>query len=288
MAKRTEDAAAEAKTLQVYLREIAKFPRLTSAEERALGLRIQRDGDEQALRGLVESNLRFVVSYARHYRGLGVSFLDLVHEGNLGLIEAAARFDPSRNVKFITYAVWWVRQAIIHALSDQARAFAVPARLSAAAARFGRQLAELTEALGHAPSTAEIADGLDLTAGEADALLQIRGEDRSLSEPVGPGGDEGARELADVIPQQTVPPVEDELVRRTVAAKVRAALAELDPKEREVMELRYGLADGDGWTLQRIGDRLHLTRERVRQIESGARDKLRRGGKLGELRSCLN
>jgi RNA polymerase primary sigma factor len=288
VAGRSDNDGAEAKTLHAYLREIAGFPRLTPDEERELGVRIQRDGDEQALRRLVESNLRFVVSYARHYRGLGVPFVDLVHEGNLGLLEAAARFDPGRNVKFITYAVWWVRQAIMHALSDQTRVFAVPPKLSAIAARFSRQLAELTETLGHAPTAAEIAEDLDISAGQADALMRIRGEDRSLSEPVGGGAEGAERELADLLPQQTVPPVEEELVRRAFIERVRAALADLDPKEREVVALRYGLADGEPWTLQQIGNRMHLTRERIRQIESRAREKLRRSRKIGELRSHLN
>jgi RNA polymerase primary sigma factor len=288
VASRTEDSAAEAKTLQAYLREIAKFPRLSPEEERELGGRVRRDGDEEALRRLVESNLRFVVSYARHYRGLGVPFLDLIHEGNLGLIEAAARFDPGRNVKFITYAVWWIRQAIMRALSDQSRAFSMPTKLSAVAARFSRQLAELTDTLGHEPTTAEIADDMDISTGEADALMYLRGEDRSLSEPVGGGADDGERELADVLPQQGVPPVEEELVRRAFIEQVRAALGDLDPKEREVMALRYGLVDGEGWTLQQIGDRLRLSRERIRQIESRAREKLRRSRKIGELRSYLN
>jgi RNA polymerase primary sigma factor len=288
VASRTEDRAAEAKTLHAYLREIAQFPRLSPEDERELGKRIRRDGDELALRRLVESNLRFVVSYARHYRGLGVPFLDLIHEGNLGLIEAAARFDPGRNVKFITYAVWWIRQAIMRALSDQSRAFSMPTKLSAVAARFSRQLAELADTLGHAPTTAEIADDMDISTGEADALMYLRGEDRSLSEPVGGGADDGARELADVLPQQGVPPVEEELVRRAFIEQVRAALGDLDPKEREVMALRYGLVDGEGWTLQQIGDRLGLSRERIRQIESRAREKLRRSRKIGELRSYLN
>jgi RNA polymerase primary sigma factor len=285
---RSEDDPAETRTLQAYLREIARFPRLSPDEERALGTRIRRDGDEQALRRLVESNLRFVVSYARHYRGLGVPFLDLIHEGNLGLLEAAARFDPGRNVKFITYAVWWVRQAIMHALSEQTRAFSVPPKLSAIAARFSRQLAALTEVLGHAPSAAEIAEDLEISTGEADALMQIRGVDRSLSEPVGAGSEDGERELADLLPQQNVPPIEEELVRQAFIARIRAALADLDPKEREVIALRYGLADGESWTLQQIGDRLHLTRERIRQIESRAREKLRRSRKIGELMSRLN
>src|ERR671918_710793 len=126
-------------TLTAYLREIAKLPRLSVDEERELGTRIQRDRDESAVARLVESNLRFVVSYAKRYRGLGVSFLDLIHEGNLGLLEAARRFDPDRNVKFITYAVWWIRQAITHALSMQTRAFSLPQKLSATAARLTRE-----------------------------------------------------------------------------------------------------------------------------------------------------
>src|SRR5512133_1068716 len=121
----SRDQSADAQTLQAYLHEIARLPRLTAEQERELGRRIQEDKDEAALKRLVEANLRFVVSYAKRYRNLGVSFLDLIHEGNLGLLEAARRYDPSRNVKFITYAVWWIRQAIMHALSDQRRAFAL-------------------------------------------------------------------------------------------------------------------------------------------------------------------
>ena len=127
-------------SLAAYLRAIARLPRLSPEEERELGARIKAHGDEAAVRRLVEGNLRFVVSYAKRYRGLGVPFLDLIHDGNVGLMEAARRFDPDRNVKFITYAVWWIRQAITHALSGQTRAFTLPQKLSAVAARFGREL----------------------------------------------------------------------------------------------------------------------------------------------------
>src|SRR6185503_7871213 len=151
-----------------YLRDIAKLPRLTVIEERELGARIQRDRDEAAMASLVESNLRFVVSYAKRYRGLGVSFLDLIHEGNVGLIEAARRFDPSRNVKFITYAVWWVREALMHVLSEQIRAFSFPPKLF--------------------------------------AILHSAPVDVSLNEPVGAGAgdDRPARELADLLPQEQI------------------------------------------------------------------------------------
>src|SRR3954471_18786810 len=155
------EADAETDSLHAYLRGIAKLPRITADQERELARRIQ-DGDVAALRRLVEGNLRFVVSYVKRYRGLGVPFLDLIHEGNLGLMEAARRFDPDRQVKFITYAVWWVRQAVTHALSGQTRAFTLPQKLSSVAARFGREVSELTEQLQRSPTSEEIAHGLDI------------------------------------------------------------------------------------------------------------------------------
>ena len=247
MSRREEEGS----TLGAYLREIAKLPRLTPDEERALGFRIQIDRDEAALTQLVESNLRFVVSYAKRYRGLGVSFLDLIHEGNLGLIEAARRFDPSRNVKFITYAVWWVREAMMHLLSDQTRAFSFPPKL------FG--------ALHNAP------------------------DDVSLNEPIGDGtgrdgGERQGRELADLLAQDEIP-IEDEMIHQSDLDELASALSDLDGKEREVVRLRYGLDDDEEHTLQEIGERMHLSRERVRQIETRAKEKLRRSAKL---RSHLN
>jgi RNA polymerase primary sigma factor len=243
----------DASALSAYLREIAKLPRLTADEERALGQRIQDERDEAAITRLVEANLRFVVSYAKRYRGLGVSFLDLIHEGNLGLIEAAWRFDPSRNVKFITYAVWWVRESMMHVLADQTRAFSFPPKLF---------------------STLRRGPG--------------GGADVSLSEPVGRGaaGDEGSsRELGDLLEQDGVPAVVDEMIHQSDLDELAEALRDLDGKEREVVRLRFGLEDDEPRTLQEIGDRLHLSRERVRQIESRAKDKLRRSAKL---RSHLN
>ena len=234
VSRRDEDGSA----LGAYLREIAKLPRLTADEERALGARIQDDRDEAAMARLVEANLRFVVSYAKRYRGHGVSFLDLIHEGNLGLMEAARRFDPAHNVKFITYAVWWVRQSMMHVLADSTRAFSFPPKL------FGA-----------------------LHAGGPG------GEDVSLSETLG-----------DRLPLNQAL-VEAELIYQADLDELAAALQDLEGKEQEVVRLRYGLGDGEPQTLQEIGDRLHLSRERVRQIESRAKEKLRRSAKL---RSHLN
>jgi len=275
--------------LQAYLRAIARLPRLTADDERGLGERI-KTGDQEALRRLVEGNLRFVVSYAKRYRGLGVPFLDLIHEGNLGLMEAARRFESERNVKFITYAVWWVRQAIMHALSGQTRAFSLPQKLSGIAARFGREVAELTEQLERAPTTSEIADDLDISEADVDALRRIGSSDVSLSEHVGGArGETDGLELGDVIEQASVPPIEDELIHAAGVQRIRQALDELDEKEREVVTLRFGLdRDGEPRTLQEVGDSLGLSRERIRQIESRAKEKLRRSKRAGELRSYLN
>jgi RNA polymerase primary sigma factor len=280
------DLTPDAETLQAYLREIAKLPRLTQDEERNLGVRIQNDHDEDALKRLVESNLRFVVSYVKRYRGLGVGFLDLIHEGNIGLLEAARRFDPERNVKFITYAVWWIRQAVMHALSDQRRAIALPAKLSAVASRFGEEVSELATRLDHPPSADEIAEDLDISRSEAEALQFVAGEDVSLSDPV--GHDDDSRELGETLPQHSVPPAEEALLREALLAQVETALADLTPKERDVMALRFGLRGEEPMTLQEIGERFGVSRERVRQLEARAIGKLRRGTKAGELRSHLN
>jgi RNA polymerase primary sigma factor len=252
VSRRHAGSEDDASALSAYLREISKLPRLTVDEERTLGHRIKDARDQTAITRLVEANLRFVVSYAKRYRGLGVSFLDLIHEGNLGLIEAARRFDPSRNVKFITYAVWWVRESLMHVLADQTRAFSFPPKLFAA--------------LRRGPG------------GAADV---------SLSEPVhGHPADGGpSRELGDLLEQDGVPAIEEEMIHRADLDELAAALGDLDGKEREIVRLRFGLEDDQPRTLQEIGDRLNLSRERVRQIESRAKDKLRRSAKL---RSHLN
>ena len=281
-----EDAQADA--LQAYLRAISKLPRLTSEEEQEIGRRIQRDQDQEALRRLVEGNLRFVVSYAKRYRGLGVSFLDLIHEGNLGLMEAARRFDPERNVKFITYAVWWIRQALTHALSTQTRAFSLPQKVSGAAARLTREVAELTEQLERAPTPSEIAADTEMSEAEVAALMRLGARDVSLSDRLGVADNESGPEIGDLIESPSAP-IEDDLLRQSMVERVRAALSELDDKERAIVELRFGLdRDGEMRTLQEIGDALHLSRERIRQIEARAKEKLRRSKRANELRSYLN
>jgi RNA polymerase primary sigma factor len=271
-------------SLNAYIREIARFKQLTPDEEKELARCIQA-GDQQALNKMVESNLRFVVAYAKRYRGLGLHFLDLIHEGNLGLIEAAKRFDPERNVKFISYAVWWVRQAIFHALSEHARVFRLPQKTSSQVSRVEHARDKLQAENGRTPTSAELAQATDLTEAEVDNLLRMIGDDRSLSEGV---GEEGTLELGDTLEQDTVPGVELELMKSTFARHVQTMVDALDEKEREVLRLRFGLDGDEPRTLQEIGDALGLSRERIRQIESKAKEKLRRSREVQGLRGYLN
>jgi RNA polymerase primary sigma factor len=273
----------KAEALNLYFREISKFPRLTPEEEKSLARRIAQ-GDESAHRRLVECNLRFVVSYAKRYRGMGISYLDLIHEGNLGLMEAARRFDPERNVKFISYAVWWIRQSIVQVLSEHMRVFSVPSRMSRAFGKIEREFAEDGAKAG-TPAPEEVAASLDLSLGDVRTFLAISGRDVSLSESV---GDDGEIELGDRLEQETEPPVEIELIRKSFLRQIQDLLKELGPKESEVLRLRFGMDGEEPRTLQEIGDMLKLSRERVRQIENKAITKLRRSGNAQALRGFLN
>ena len=285
-ARRADEAAPRVAgdSLNAYIREIAKFKPLSASEEKELARRIQA-GDEEALTRLVEANLRFVVSYCKRYRGLGLSFLDLIHEGTLGLMEAARRFDPERNVKFISYAVWWVRQAIFHALSEQHRIFRLPAKLSGQVSKVGSARDFLAAELDRAPTTAELAKKTDLSEHEVENALKVTGDDLSLSTAV---GEDGTLELGDIIEQDTVPSVERELMRTSFEEQIRRLVSELDEKERQVISMRFGLDGEDPRTLQEIGEAMGLSRERIRQIESKAKEKLRRNQRASGLRGALN
>jgi RNA polymerase primary sigma factor len=271
-------------SLQAYIREISRFKPLSADDEKVLGRRIQK-GDQDALQRLVESNLRFVVSYAKRYRGLGLSFLDLIHEGTLGLIEAAKRFDPDRNVKFISYAVWWIRQAIFHALSEQTRAFRLPPKLSGMISKVVLARQQLAVQLERPPTAAELAAKTELSEAQVTDLLQVAGEDLSLSSAV---GEDGSLELGDTLEQDTIPSVELEMIRTSTEKQIRAMVAELDDKEREVIQMRFGLDGEEPRTLQEIGDALGVSRERIRQIESRAKEKLRRSQRAQGMRGELN
>jgi RNA polymerase primary sigma factor len=271
-------------SLNIYIRDIARFKPLTPDDEKVLGRRIQA-GDQEALKRLVESNLRFVVHYAKRYRGLGLAYMDLIHEGSLGLMEAAKRFDPERNVKFISYAVWWVRQAIFHALSDHARVFRLPQKLSAQVSRLSSARERLKSELERAPTTEELAERTELSPAEVEQLLLTAGDDVSLSAAV---GEEGNLELGDTLEQDTVPSVELELMRSSFERRIQSMVKDLEEKEREVIKMRFGLDGEEPRTLQEIGESMRLSRERIRQIESRAKEKLRRSREAQGLRGYLN
>jgi RNA polymerase primary sigma factor len=262
--RRIVSLAAESGTLQTYLREIAKFPKLTVEQERELGRRIQQLADEDALGTLVESNLRFVVSYARRYRKLGVPFLDLIHEGNLGLLEGARRFDPERNQPFITHAAWWVRQSIMHLLSDAVG------------------LAALQVQLEHAPAIREVTGELDFVDEHPSSSRQRREAAARVARRLSRERD---AEFADAVPGLVVREIEDELMRDALVQQLESAMTQLDPRERQVMRLRYGLHGGEALPVHLIAERMGISRRRVRESETSAVQKLRRGKSL---RSYLN
>jgi len=271
-------------SLNAYIRDIAKFKPLAAEDEKVLGRRIQA-GDQEAVKRLVEANLRFVVHYAKRYRGLGMSYMDLIHEGTLGLMEAAKRFDPERNVKFISYAVWWVRQAIFHALSEHARVFRLPQKLSGQVSKLSQAREKLKGELERLPTIAELAERTALPPAEVEQLLLAAGDDVSLSTAV---GDDGGLELGDTLEQESVPSAEVEMIRTSFERRIQGMVSGLDEKEREVIRMRFGLDGEEPKTLQEIGEAMGLSRERIRQIESRAKEKLRRSREAHGLRGYLN
>jgi RNA polymerase primary sigma factor len=273
----------ESKNLRMYLEQIAKFPTFSESEEKELGERIHL-GDEDALKKLIEANLRFVVSYVKKYRGMGLSMLDLINEGNLGLIEAARRFDPHRNVKFISYAVWWIRQAVIHALTQHSRIYHIPQKLSDQILLMKRKSAELKAELGRNPTREEIAARMLRSVEDIEDLEMLEEKEVSLSGRY----NNDDLEMEEKIGDEISPSVEYQLIKSSIEQQIRNRLHDLDEKEALVLKLRFGLDDDQPRTLQEIGERLHLTRERIRQIEQKAMRKLSRSHKLQQLRGYLN
>ena len=271
------------KNLKNYLNQISKFPTISQEEEKRLGRLIQK-GDKDARKKLIESNLRFVVSFVKKYQGMGIGLLDLINEGNLGLIEAAKRFDPKRNVKFISYAVWWIRQAIIHALTQYSRIYHLPQKLSDRISDMKRKTFELKGELGREPTREEIAKRMGLTTDEVEDLELFDEKNVSLSDKL---YDESV-EVEDKLKDSLAPSVEYQIVKNSIQQQIRELLEELDVKEARVLKLRFGLDDDRPRTLQEIGDMMNLTRERIRQIEQKAMRKLGRSHQLRQLKGYLN
>ncbi|GIX49488.1 MAG: RNA polymerase sigma factor [Candidatus Tectimicrobiota bacterium] len=270
-------------SLATYLAEVRRLPLLTPEEEAELGRRIRR-GDEEALRKLVAHNLRFVVQIAARYQGHGLPLADLINEGNLGLLHAARKFDPERGTRFITYAVWWIRQAILHALARGGGLASLPRRQAEALPRLWQTFEALTHQKGREPTAEEVAQALHLPPEEVRDLLRVVGRPLSLQAAV---NEEGEIAYLDVLPACRVPSSEEVLLRAALGHEVEQLLQRLEPREAKILRARFGF-EGKPKSLAALGRELGLSRERVRQLEARARRKLRALAKEKALDDYLN
>ena len=271
-------------SLGVYLKEISAFPQLSPAEEKEI-IRKARQGDKESFHLLIESNLRFVVSMAKKYSRSGYPMHELINEGNLGLIEAARRFDPDRDVRFITYASWWVRQAILAAIAHYGQVFSIPPKFKHQLYRFQTKVGRLTQELGHRPSVEEISDELRMTEGEVRGMLETVPSEVSLSAPL---GEDSEFQIQDRIEDSSIAPLDKALITESFERQLQELLDQLEEKERFIIERRYGLRDDEPQTLGELGEALNLSRERIRQIQAKALEKLRRSQRARQLTSYLN
>ena len=277
-------SAYDESSLDQYLKEISAYPLLTREEEVELAGRI-RDGDEEALDKLVRSNLRFVVSVAKKYQNQGVSLGDLINEGNLGLIRAAHKFDETKGIKFISYAVWWIRQAILQALAEQSRIVRVPLNRAGALHRIGRRSSLLLQELGREPTVEEIAGELDITNEEVERTLAISQSHVSLDAPLTPGED---NRLLDYLADTIAPSPDDDTYGRALSTTIEEALGTLKEREAKILKLYFGIDGSDPMTLEEIGSLLGITRERVRQIKEKALVRLRHASRARYLETFIN
>ena len=271
-------------SLDQYLREISKYPLLKREDEVELAQKIHK-ADEEALDKLVRSNLRFVVSVAKKYQNQGVSLSDLINEGNLGLIRAAHKFDETKGIKFISYAVWWIRQAILQALAEQSRIVRVPLNRAGTLHRIGKRSAALQQELGREPTIEEIAEGMDIPRDEVAKTLSISRSHLSLDAPLTPGED---NKLLDYLPDDQSPGPDEETFERALSNSIEEVLRTLKEREAKILRLYFGLDSNEAMTLEEIGGLLGITRERVRQIKEKALARLRHVSRARSLESFLS
>jgi len=259
-------------TLNLYIQQMAKHPLLSPEEEKELAIRAKK-GDKEALKKLVEGNLRFVVNVAKNFMGWGVPLTDLIAAGNLGLIEAAKRFDPDKEVKFISYAVWWIRQAIMQTIFQQTGAVRIPVKESLFISKVKETYERLKEELGREPTLEEIAKEVGASVKKVKNALQVVRMPYSLDMPLGQEGEDLT--LLDVLSKRGTEDVEKEIVEESLKKELTSLLSALDDRERAIIEHRFGLNGEEPKTLTEVGDLLGISRERVRQIEQRALKKLR-------------
>ncbi|HEY5490032.1 MAG TPA: RNA polymerase sigma factor RpoD/SigA [Gemmatimonadaceae bacterium] len=274
---------ADEGSLDQYLRDISVFPLISREDEVDLAQRI-RLGEQEALDKLVRSNLRFVVSVAKKYQNQGVSLSDLINEGNLGLIRAARKFDETKGIKFISYAVWWIRQAILQALAEQSRIVRVPLNRAGTLHRIGKRASALLQELGREATHAEIADGMDITEEEVARTMLISQTYLSLDAPMSPGED---NRLLDYLPDTEGRTPDEETFEKALTESIQEALRGLKEREAKILRLYFGLDESEPMTLEEIGEVLNITRERVRQIKEKALSRLRHISRAKALESYL-
>ena len=284
MAKQARRYRDEDRSLDLYLREIGETPLINANQEVELAKRIKL-GDQLALEKLTKANLRFVVSVAKQYQNQGLSLADLINEGNIGLIKAAKRFDETRGFKFISYAVWWIRQAILQALAEQSRIVRLPLNRVGTLHKIGKISSSLEQEYGREPSPDEIAKELELSAVEVSDTLKISNSHLSLDAPFFISEDNS---LMDVLEDEFQPAPDEDLLCESLRLEIERALHTLSPREAEVINLYFGLNSEKALTLEEIGARFNLTRERVRQIKEKAIRRLRHASRSKSLRAYLN
>ena len=270
--------------VRMYLKEIGKVNLLTQEEEIELAVRMSQ-GDEEAKRRMAEANLRLVVSIAKRYVGRGMLFLDLIQEGNLGLIKAVEKFDYTKGYKFSTYATWWIRQAITRAIADQARTIRIPVHMVETINKVIRVSRQLLQELGHDPSAEEIAAEMNIPVEKVRDILKIAQEPVSLETPI---GEEEDSHLGDFIPDEDASEPSEAASFSLLKEQLMSVLATLTPREEKVLRLRFGIEDGRTRTLEEVGKEFNVTRERIRQIEAKALRKLRHPSRSKKLRDFLN
>jgi RNA polymerase primary sigma factor len=283
VAKSSGISTRESESLDRYLHEIGKEKLITPDDEVRLAKEIQK-GSQRALEDLTKANLRFVVSVAKQYQNQGLSLGDLINEGNLGLIKAAKRFDETRGFKFISYAVWWIRQSILQALAEQSRIVRLPLNRVGALNKIGKELSKLEQEYERVPSAHELAESLEMTVGQVADTLKISGRHLSMDAPFAQGED---NRLLDVLENEEIPNPDFDLMGESLKVEIERALSKLTTREAEVIRLYFGIGREHSLTLEEIGERFDLTRERVRQIKEKALRKLRHHNRSAALRAYL-
>ena len=268
----------------MYLKEIGRVALLTQEEEQVLAQRIEQ-GDEEAKNQMIEANLRLVVAVAKRYVGRGMHFLDLIQEGNMGLLKAVEKFDYRKGYKFSTYATWWIRQSITRAIADQARTIRIPVHMVETINKVARASHQLVQDLGREPNAVEIAEYLDLPLSKVEEIMKLSQEPISLETPV---GEEDDSHLGDFIQDSEVSEPMEAAAANSLREQLEKALHMLTPREEQVLRLRFGFEDGKTHTLEEVGKVFSVTRERVRQIESKALRRLRHPSKSKALRDFVN